>query len=149
MKRTCVNLVIVTTFIRPEIVRKVSVSVNVRPLMLPQIVTDVVRDITDIRIASLVNASWMEQEEDNVKIQAGNVPANKISVENFVINVPMAFITSRNANLASATKLGQGIRYVTKRLVSVCVIAVTEIFHVINVTTVIMDFPRALIAIVI
>jgi len=67
--------------------------------MLPQIVTDVVRDIMDIRIASLVNASWMEQEEDNVKIQAGNVPANKISVGNFVINVPMAFITSHNANV--------------------------------------------------
>jgi len=91
--------VIVTTSIRPEIVRKVLASVNVRPLMPPQIVTDVVRDITDIRIASLVNVSWTEQEEDNVKIQADNVPANKISAGNFVINVPMDFITSRNANV--------------------------------------------------
>lgn len=88
-----------TTSIRPEIVRKVLVSVNVRPLMLLQIVTNVARDITDIRIASLVNASWMELEEDNVKIQAANAPANKISVGNFVINVLMAFTTSRNANV--------------------------------------------------
>jgi hypothetical protein len=117
--------------------------------MLPQIVTDVVRDITDIRIVSLVNASWMELGEDSVKIQEGNVPANKISVGNFVINVLMAFITSLNANLASATKLGLEIRYVTKILANVCVIAVTEIFPVINVTTDIMDFRRALIAIVI
>jgi len=94
------QLVIVTTFIRLGIVRKVLVSVNVRQLMLLQIVTDVVRDITDIRIASLVNASWMELEEDNVKIQAGNVHANKISVGNFVINVLKAFITSRNANVS-------------------------------------------------
>jgi len=89
----------VTTSIQPEIVRKVLVSVNVRPLMLPPIVTDVVKDITDIRIASLANASWMELEEDNVKILAGNVPANKTSVGNFVINVLMAFMTSRNANV--------------------------------------------------
>lgn len=88
-----------TISIRPEIVRKVLVSVNVRPLMLPQIVTDVVRDITDIRIASRVSASWMELGEDSVKIQAGNVPANKISVGNFVINVLMAFITFLNANV--------------------------------------------------
>lgn len=67
--------------------------------MLLQIVTNVARDITDIRIASLVNASWMELEEDNVKIQAANAPANKISVGNFVINVLMAFTTSRNANV--------------------------------------------------
>jgi len=149
MKRMCVNLVIVTTSIQPEIVRKVLVSVNVRPLMLPQIVIDAMKDITDIRIASLANASWMELEEDNVKIQAGNAPANKTLVGNFVINVLMAFMTSRDANLASATKLDLEIQYVTKILVSVLVIAVTEIFHVINVTTATMDFPRALIAIVI
>ena len=88
-----------TTSIRPEIVRKVLVSVNVKPLMLLQIVTNVVRDIMDIRIASLVNASWMELEEDNVKIQADNVLANKTLVGNSVINVLMAFITSRNANV--------------------------------------------------
>lgn len=91
---------IATTFIRPGIVQKVLVSANVRRLMLPQIVTDVVRGITDIRIANLVNASWMELEEDNVKIQADNVHANKISVGNFVINVLKAFITSRNANVS-------------------------------------------------
>jgi len=91
--------VIVTTSIRLEIVRKVLVSANVRPLMLPQIVTDVVKDITDIRIASLAIASWMELEEDNVKIRADNARVNKISVGNFVINVLKAFITSRNANV--------------------------------------------------
>lgn len=90
---------IVTTSIRLEIVRKVLVSANVRPLMLPQIVTDVVKDITDIRIASLAIASWMELEEDNVKIRADNARVNKISVGNFVINVLKAFITSRNANV--------------------------------------------------
>lgn len=88
-----------TTSIRPEIVRKVLVSVNVKLRMRPQIVTDAVRDITDIRIANLVNVSWMELEEDNVKIPVGNVPANKISVENCVINVPMVFIISQNANV--------------------------------------------------
>lgn len=49
--------------------------------------------------------------------------------------------------LASATKSGLEILYVTKILVSVCVIAVTEIFRVINVTTVTMDSPRALVII--
>ncbi len=90
---------IVTTSIRLEIVRKVLVSANARPLMLPRIVTDVVKDITDIRIANLAIASWMELGEDNVKIQADNARVNKISVGNFVINVLKAFITSRNANV--------------------------------------------------
>lgn len=93
------QLAIVIISIRLEIVQKVLVSVNAKKHSLHQIVTDVVRDIMDIPIVNLANASWMEPEDDSARILVDNVLANRILVENSVINALTVSIISHNANV--------------------------------------------------